>query len=379
MNASGLTTRRAFSLIEVLIAVLVLAIGLLGLGAVIPVIVREQRIASEATLAISTVNSARAYLDAADIPWGDPAFLGDASSPADEETLTGRLLMNAPTSAWVPLAVDPETGASTERAVNSPPIIEIPLAERLYPTPRSGGLDPRLVWDVAVRRVADRDWRDRWNSNTTTSPVGTAEPILSGADKIQLAIFVRLLDPGIRVRPGESIKNLLVAKNTVQAKGNPWNASANIWPVAINERTGVPTRNGRGVYSIPIAAPLVTYDFSTVRTDPEWMRPEYLKIEFQLDDDRDLMPLSGPSNEISITAKDLAAFASQPGQKLVDAWGRVYTVLGPAPRTVAKDSKAPIVRIDPPVPNWIQNTLQLGDLCFTPQVPAEVILLEVEQ
>src|SRR5688572_3958289 len=73
---SATNAPRAFTLIEVLIAVLVLALGLLGLGAVFPVAVRAQRISSDDVLGTAAVNSARAYLNSynfhsAMIPWNN--------------------------------------------------------------------------------------------------------------------------------------------------------------------------------------------------------------------------------------------------------------------------------------------------------------------
>jgi prepilin-type N-terminal cleavage/methylation domain-containing protein len=56
--------RPAFTLIEVLIGVMVLALGLLGLGAVIPVVVRQQRQSMEAQLGLEAAKAARAYLTA---------------------------------------------------------------------------------------------------------------------------------------------------------------------------------------------------------------------------------------------------------------------------------------------------------------------------
>jgi prepilin-type N-terminal cleavage/methylation domain-containing protein len=55
-------TARAFSLIEVLVAVLVLSLGLLGLGAVFPMVVRQQRIATETNLGISARNGVEQML-----------------------------------------------------------------------------------------------------------------------------------------------------------------------------------------------------------------------------------------------------------------------------------------------------------------------------
>ena len=53
---------RAFTLIEVLIAILVLAIGLLGLGAVFPAVIAEQRNAFAVIEGENTASSAEAML-----------------------------------------------------------------------------------------------------------------------------------------------------------------------------------------------------------------------------------------------------------------------------------------------------------------------------
>lgn len=376
----------AFSLIEVLIAVTVLAIGLLGLGAVIPVVIREQQDAGETTLAISARNSAEAYLAAADLDWASWLGAEDAwdTNPSNE-TLTARLgegLNNRPTSAWLPMTIDPDTGAATDRNQPvSPRLIQIPLAERLFPSPRSGQ-EPRLVWDVAARRMIERNWGPDWESVQADR-----EPNPQASDRIQLALFMRAIDPGIRRADGVPLGRLLLSaggsqlKNTTNGSGSnrPTNAP---WPVAVDSN-GRPTRNGIGDYSVVYAAPLVQYD---LRVLPEG----HLLIGFEDANNFGVFSETAPSN---VSEEDLTRFASQPGQKLVDAWGTVYTVEGQASRRVVDLVRSElgggdpslgfnprdhvVVRISPNIPEWIRSTDQLGDLCFTPQVPAEVVLLEV--
>ncbi len=58
--------RRAFSLIEILIAVIILGLGLLGLAALFPVVIREQRIGTDNVLGVTVANSARAIVDGPD-------------------------------------------------------------------------------------------------------------------------------------------------------------------------------------------------------------------------------------------------------------------------------------------------------------------------
>jgi prepilin-type N-terminal cleavage/methylation domain-containing protein len=57
--------RRGFSLIEILVSILILALGLLGLGAVFPVVIREQRLASDNISGTIAGNNVRAVLRAA--------------------------------------------------------------------------------------------------------------------------------------------------------------------------------------------------------------------------------------------------------------------------------------------------------------------------
>ena len=55
--------RRAFSMIEVLIAIVVLSIGLLGLAITLPATITVQRRGAEATRAISAASAAQTYIE----------------------------------------------------------------------------------------------------------------------------------------------------------------------------------------------------------------------------------------------------------------------------------------------------------------------------
>jgi Tfp pilus assembly protein PilV len=76
----------AFSLIEVLISVLVLALGLLGLGAMFPVIIRQQRQATDATLGTMAANAARLELENNGIFRGTPSLPAAAGGPIGDPT-----------------------------------------------------------------------------------------------------------------------------------------------------------------------------------------------------------------------------------------------------------------------------------------------------
>ncbi|MCH7792672.1 MAG: prepilin-type N-terminal cleavage/methylation domain-containing protein, partial [Planctomycetes bacterium] len=56
-------SRRAFSMIEILIAIVVLSIGLLGLAISLPATISIQRRGADATRAVTAASAAKAYIE----------------------------------------------------------------------------------------------------------------------------------------------------------------------------------------------------------------------------------------------------------------------------------------------------------------------------
>ncbi|MFG0260755.1 MAG: prepilin-type N-terminal cleavage/methylation domain-containing protein, partial [Phycisphaerales bacterium JB041] len=167
---------RAFSLVEVLIAVLVLSLGLLGLGAVFPMVMREQRLATETNLGISAGNAIEQML----FSRPDFARTGGAGWEAMREYLINN---NGRSGEWIPIEPDDSNADQLNTYIFTHPDsgaeYHIPLAQRLYPVPYSTDQEPRFVWDMAARLL------------DTSSGGIDSSPIL-------VAIFLRPIDPGIR-------------------------------------------------------------------------------------------------------------------------------------------------------------------------------------
>lgn len=223
MNAA-----RAFSLVEVLVAVLVLALGLLGLGAVFPTVLRQQRLATETTLGISAQNTIAPVL-AANASFG-PGGNGWAE-------LRQYVDLNAATDGdWV--AIEPVDNDFIKLGGYQFATVFLPLSQRLFPVPFSSDAEPRFVWDLAARLTDP--------TSPATSPV-------------MVAVFLRPIDQGI---------NRALNPDTTSDKTDRYSLAASLIdpnipnkarrnPVSVN-RQGAPTfdgsRNPGSRYSTPVIA-----------------------------------------------------------------------------------------------------------------------------
>ncbi len=294
--------RRGFSLIEVLIAVTVLALGLLGLAAVFPVVVAQQRDASNAAAGEVFVSSIKSYLASHEM-LDNPNQGWAAINPYLVSITSGR--------EWVMLH-DGDPSVVEWNSISGPSIT-IPLSERLWPSSdavRPSG--PRFVWDIAA----------------LAPDVGMGDD----RDLVRVAVFVRPVDTNIRDRtdPTASVWSLLQGATPARM------------PVA-EDGGGIPTRNGSGGYAELFGFDVEVFSYAGETT---WSQSSGRPA--------DAILVTGVTDVRGRNAGEVASLLTRQGQRIVDRHGNVYGIT--ASKVMADGTNNLLLRIDPPVPQTVARS-----------------------
>jgi prepilin-type N-terminal cleavage/methylation domain-containing protein len=362
---------RGFSMVELLMAVLILGLGLLGLGAIMPVVVRQQQIGADQTQGTTAARAGRGFVVgnaqvdagfwsrwARTLPDNTPTSIEGGQQARDDRW---RNLLPENGDWFIP-TIDVDTNrifigrqGGQENAgqgiFRREFAVPIAMNDRLFPSASAALGQPQFVWDVAFRRMGRR--------NLTTTPVLQER----GYDRVQMALIVRRVDGFVRTeKPApnapESARDPLFV-----AFGDPTLAQARRrWPVARDTSTGLPTLDGRfdGIESY--AHPLVV--------------PVRFEIGPAGERDRLVLEPSGISSfGVTYDGDALAAQLITSGQTFIDNLGNVYSVLGADTRVATQYA----VRISPPVPPGVavtdnNNPASLRTVLVTPQSPASVLV-----
>lgn len=373
----GTSTAHGFTLVEVLIGVVVLGLGLLGLAAIFPAVVVQQRAASEAIEGPSLVNGVRSYIGTSlqftansVTTVSHPASAGGNNSPLPPGALRAIRQVNTNNGQRFAFGADglwvtPQAAGSgndyalefdergnlsvfarfrvpaqnpTPQVLFDYPAVEyrVAMLDRLIPSiasvPRetaaelagAGEAEPRFVWDMMVRRIM-----------TSLDATGVLVP--SDGDDLQIAVFIRRIDTGLRRPPGGTLVDALRPAN---------NAEPEVVPVAADNDGGRALLNGRGEYSRILTADLEPSQSAELERQPQWVVP------------------AG------------AAFDGlrQVGQKLVTGEGRVLTVSrvvteGGQTLLEFEGNPLPTAGVTDPVPVWYTPQVPVAVDVFRPQLP----------
>ena len=359
----------AFTLIEVLMSIFVLALGLLGLGALIPGIIREQRVASDRTLGIVVANDAKAYLNArADLRRLALPPRAGLGTGAGQQYGFGAWLRDdawSETYLWDLNTIDATLFETEGAVVIGNPVgparaARIPLADRLYPSPSSGLDAPQFVWDFVARRLPPVESEGFGLLADSDVPMTGGSQLDQWRAAVEIAVFVRRVDTGIRVPAGDSAYGLMLRSETL--------------PVGL-ESTGLPTGTGADVSQSQIYAPPLT-----LAAEFDGTRRTVLTLS--ADDS-----LSGNEPGSVVAVDERLVMASQVGQQLVDNLGNVYTV----EELIELDAGSfAEVRVRPAIPGWIPATgsgswdwddeeawSRIRQVVFVPQPPATAIVFRI--